>query len=64
MNAKAITPMLTLCQARNLGDPRVTRPVDPRLLRYLLRLWEPERPELLLRLRPRPREVSHGGQSA
>ncbi len=31
-------------------------PIDPRLLRHLFSRWEPERPELLVRLRPRRQE--------
>lgn len=38
---------------------RPFQPLDPFLLRFLLNNWNPERPELLLRLRPRPYEESH-----
>lgn len=33
-------------------------PADPHLLRFLFSTWEPERPELLIRLRPRVQEAS------
>ncbi len=34
--------------------------VDPRLLRHVFSQWEPQRPELLIRLRPRGnQEVGH-----
>lgn len=38
---------------------RIIPPANPRLVRYLFDRWVPERPELLIRLRPRPQEVSH-----
>jgi hypothetical protein len=34
--------------------PLTVPPADPRALRTIWRKWEPERPELLIRLRPRP----------
>ena len=33
-------------------------PADPRLIRVLFSRWEPERPELLIRLRPRHQEIA------
>jgi hypothetical protein len=35
------------------------RPVHPRRLRELWLRWQPERSELLIRLRPRAQEVRH-----
>lgn len=44
-----------------LGSVACQRPliqsIDSRLLRHLFSRWEPERPELLIRLRPRPKET-------
>ncbi len=38
----------------------VIKPVDARLLRHLFSHWQPERPELLIRLRPRVQETGCG----
>ena len=46
---------------RSMDNPPLP-PVDPRRLRLLFARWEPERPELLIRLRPRVVEVLHGAR--
>lgn len=43
-----------------LSERLYVPPVDPRRLRFLFPQWEPERPELLVRLRPRLSGVRHG----
>lgn len=55
-------PVLPLPKTSGLIAEQETRFVDPRLLRYLFNAWQPERPELLFRLRPRPQEVSYGSR--
>ena len=40
-------------------EHRVIPPANPSLLRTLFSQWEPERPELLIRLRPRVQGASH-----
>lgn len=45
------TPILT-------KSPITVPPANPRVLRAIWKRWKPERPELLIRLRPRPQEAS------
>ncbi len=44
------------------GQPRPAPPADPRLIRALFSRWEPERQELLIRLRPRHQEIARADQ--
>jgi hypothetical protein len=45
-----------------ITPPLVVPSADARMLDHLFRSWEPERPELLVRLRPRLREARHGAR--
>lgn len=47
-----------LTYARHVDQGRVIQPAEQGLLRALFNQWEPERPELLIRLRPRLEEAS------
>jgi len=49
-NTKPLTP----------DPPTAPRPMNQSLLRHFFCTWQPERPELLFRLRPRPTGISHG----
>ncbi len=51
-----------ISQARTKVNERPIQPVDPHLVRYLFIRWEPERPELLVRVRPRLPKESHVAQ--
>ncbi len=48
-------------QSKQRPKPRrePVQPLDPRVVQFLFSRWQPERPELLFRLRPRLQEESH-----
>ena len=57
MNVPASTHRLDDLSGRRIG---VVPPIDPQILREVFSHWEPERPELLIRLRPRIAEAGRG----
>jgi len=54
-------PTTTQSNSSKTGTALANIPsADPRLLQAIWKRWQPERPELLIRLRPRP-AVRHSG---
>ncbi len=45
--------------SRDGNQRSIIQSADPCLLRALFSRWKPERPELLIRLRPRVQDTSH-----